>query len=521
MSQLVESLTPRAPPTEMPEAEIPEPDTPLWAPRPQNQPQQQAFESAADIIGYGGQAGGGKTDLLLGLSVTRHKKSVIFRREATQLRDIIERSKQIIGTYGRLNEQLNIWRGMPRGRSLEFGGIKESKDINKWRGRPHDLKAFDEATEFTENQVRLMMAWNRSTDPDQKCQTILTFNPPTTAEGRWIIDFFGAWLDPQHPHPALPGELRWYARIDDKDVERPDGEPFAHNGETVKPLSRTFIPASVRDNPDLANTDYVTVLQSLPEPLRSQLLYGDFQAGIRDDDWQVIPTEWVKLAQKRWQDGRPKDDKGNLTPLTALGVDVSRGGGDDSVLAPRYDNWFDHLIAYPGRAILTGPHLVEKILLFLLQRGEAQGTDKAPIEYPDYKLTLPIVQSDVPVNVDVIGWGSSVYDVARAHGITARPVNVGAQSKARDKSGKFGFVNKRAEYMWKFREALDPVSGENIALPPDSILLSDLTAARYAVQSGGYKIESKEEIKERIERSPDRGDAVILAWAQTKLQLWV
>lgn len=520
VSLLVTSLTDNAP-IEETTGETTD-QAPLWQPDPKNKPQQQAFDSDADIIGYGGKPGGGKTDLLLGESLNHHRKTVIFRREATQLRGIIDRSLEIIGGHGRLNEQSHIWRGLPGGRSLEFGGIKEDKDINKWRGRAHDLKAFDEAPEFTEAQVRLMMAWCRTTEPGQKCQTILAFNPPSTSEGRWILVFFAPWLDPKHPNPALPGELRWYARIDDKDLERPDGEPFEHNGEMIKPLSRTFFPSSFKDNSFLDQKDYEAQLQSLPEPYRSQLLYGDFQAGIKDDDWQVIPTEWVKLAQQRWKrDGRPKDDQGNLTPLTALGVDVSRGGDDNSVLAPRYDNWFDELFSYPGRVILTGPHLVEKIILFLLQRGEGKATDGTPVFYPDYKLTLQIIQSSVPVNIDVIGWGASAYDVARAHGITARPVNVGEGSKARDKSGKLGFVNKRAELMWRFREALDPANDEKIALPPDSILLADLTAARYSIQSNGIKIESKDDIKKRIQRSPDRGEAVILAYAQTKLQMWV
>ena len=494
----------------------------MWQPAPGNQPQQIAFASDADVIGYGGQAGGGKTDLLLGEAVTRHKKSVIFRREATQLRDIIERSKEIIGTRGSLNEALNIWRNLPGGRSLEFGGIPTEQDINKWRGRPHDLKGFDEATEFTENQVRMMMGWNRSTDPHQNCQTILAFNPPTRPEGRWVIEYFGPWLDPKHSHPTQPGELRWYVRIDDKDVECPNGEAVEHNGEILKPTSRTFIPARVQDNPYLARTDYVTKLQSLPEPLRSQLLYGDFQAGVKDDAWQVIPTEWVRLAQARWKpDGRPRDSANNLVRLSALGVDVSHGGDDNSVLAPRYDNWIDELQVYSGKVILTGPHLVEKIILFLLQRGEATATEKPSIEYPDYHLLLPIVSSKALVNIDVIGWGASAHEVSRAHGIKAEPVNVGESSKARDKSLKFGFVNKRAEFMWKLREALDPVSGENLALPPDPTLLADLTAARYSIQSNGIKIEAKEDIKKRIGRSPDRGEAVMLSLAQNKLQIFI
>ena len=34
----------------------------------------------------------------------------------------------------------------------------------------------------------------------------------------------------------------------------------------------------------------MATLQSLPEPLRSQMLYGDFNAGTEDDSMQVIPT---------------------------------------------------------------------------------------------------------------------------------------------------------------------------------------------------------------------------------------
>lgn len=495
----------------------------MWTPRPQNKPQQLAFASDADVIGYGGQAGGGKTDLLIGESVTRHHKSVIFRREAKQLRDIIERSKQVIGSNGSFNETSLIWRGLPGGRTLELGGVKDDDDIEKWRGRAHDLKAFDEAPEFSERQIRFLMGWNRSTIPQQKSQSILAFNPPRTPEGRWIIEFFAAWLDPQHPYPAKDGELRWYARLDDKDVARANGEPFEHNGEIIKPRSRTFIRATLRDNPDLADTDYEANLQFLPEPLRSQLLYGDFQAGIKDDEWQVIPTDWVKRAQDRWRKdaGRFLDD-GKAIAMTALGVDVARGGDDNSVLAARYDAWFDELIALPGKATPNGPQLVKEIINLLLQRGDVTPALPArEIEYADYFLTLPVVSGGPPVNIDVIGVGSSVYDVARAHGLTARAVNVSEASKGRDRSGKLGFVNKRAEFHWRLREALDPVHGENIALPPDPVLLADLTAARYSIQANGIKVEAKDDIKKRIGRSPDRGEAVMLAMAQTRLQIFL
>jgi hypothetical protein len=43
-----------------------------WAPEPTNQPQFDAYHSKADLLLYGGAAGGGKSDLLLGLALTAH-----------------------------------------------------------------------------------------------------------------------------------------------------------------------------------------------------------------------------------------------------------------------------------------------------------------------------------------------------------------------------------------------------------------------------------------------------------------
>jgi len=51
----------------------------IWTPLPG--PQKVAYHSDADELFYGRSAGGGKSDLIIGLSLTAHKKSIIFRRE--------------------------------------------------------------------------------------------------------------------------------------------------------------------------------------------------------------------------------------------------------------------------------------------------------------------------------------------------------------------------------------------------------------------------------------------------------
>ena len=179
--------------------------------------------------------------------------------------------------------------------------------------------AFDEAGEFLEEQVSSLLAWLRSTDPKQRCRAIFASNPPRGAEGQWLIRWFEPWLDPGFPNPAAPGELRWFIRVrgETRWVEGPGR--YEVDGETYTARSRTFIPARLADNPFLDRTGYRAGLENLPEPLRSQLLKGDFLAGREDDAWQIIPSDWITAAQARWTPAIPG-------PMQALGVDVAQGG---------------------------------------------------------------------------------------------------------------------------------------------------------------------------------------------------
>jgi hypothetical protein len=451
----------------------------LWKPLPG--PQTLAFESQADIIGYGGAAGGGKTDLACGKALRRHKNIMILRREATQLVGVVDRFTQLIGNREGYNGQAKIWR--LKNQVIEFGSLPHLGDETKYQGRPHDFLVFDEAANFLESQVRFLLGWLRTTDPGQRCQALFTFNPPTSAEGQWVIKFFAPWIDKQHPNPAQPGELRWFASIDGKDVEVASGEPFEHEGKPVRPLSRTFIPSKVTDNPYLMSTGYMATLQALPEPLRSQMLNGDFSAGISDDPFQVIPTAWVEAAQARWS--KPA----KLPPMDSTGCDVARGGKDETIIARRHGMWFDELLAYPGRETPDGPTTAGLVI--------AATRDKAPD------------------HIDVIGVGSAPYDFLKDAGHHVVGVNVAESSTARDKSGVLEFFNLRSELWWKMREALDPQNNTGITLPPDSKLRADLTAPKWSLRGSKIKVESRDEIVSRIGRSPDRASAVCLALMST------
>jgi len=70
----------------------------------------------------------------------------------------------------------------------------------------------------------------------------------------------------------------------------------------------------------------------------------------------------------------------------------------------------------------------------------------------------------------------------------------------------------RAQLYWQFREALDPKSGDDIALPPDPRLAAELAAATYAIKKDKIFVEPKLEIRKRLGTSPDRADSIVLAW---------
>ncbi|HEU4458110.1 MAG TPA: terminase [Methylibium sp.] len=442
-----------------------------------------AYESSADVVGYGGAAGGGKTDLGCGKALMQHSKVLFLRREATQLVGIIDRFTALLGNRDGFNGSERIWR-LPGNQQIEFGSVPNLDDWQKYQGRPHDLLVFDEAANFLEAQVRALLGWLRSTDPEQRCQALLTFNPPTTAEGRWVVTFFAPWLDPLHPNPAKPGELRWFAMLDGKETEVLDGTPFVHDGETIVPQSRTFIAARLADNPYLERTGYMATLQALPEPLRSQMLRGDFSAGTEDDPQQVIPTAWIDAAMARW---RPRSPRGEMV---SMGVDVARGGRDSTVIATRHTGmWFDKPHVHAGAQTPDGPVVAG--------------------------LVVAARRDDSPIHIDVIGVGASPFDTLNGMRLPVRGVNVSEKAVGLDQSGRLRFFNQRSELLWRMREALDPTNDTGIALPPDQRLRADLAAFTWELRGISIFVHSRDEIVKRIGRSPDWASAYVLALIDT------
>lgn len=115
------------------------------------------------------------------------------------------------------------------------------------------------------------------------------------------------------------------------------------------------------------------------------------------------------------------------------------------------------------------------------------------------------------VCVDGVGIGSSVVDQLGDRGVNVAGINAGAGTKAVEPVLKMGFTNLKAWLTWNLRTLLDPSNPNPIALPPDKLLARELSMFRYSMKFGKIAVESKDDVKKRLKRSPDLAEAVLLA----------
>ena len=226
----------------------------------------------------------------------------------------------------------------------------------------------------------------------------------------------------------------------------------------------------------------------------------------------VIPLGWVERAIDRWREwqdaGAPE-----LPGRAVVACDVARFGDDMTAMAMRQ-----------GNAVYTvhrfsGLDTMETANILMRRDPRTDMTGRTP-QLPSMK--TPHLQ----YVVDVIGIGAGVVDRLR-HEMKAlnRPFapsvvayNASEQHGRMDQNGEFGFFNNRAAAWWHLRELLDPSQpgGSKVMLPDDEQMKADLCAPKWKLSDSGHppkiKIEPKEDIRDRLGRSPDTGDTVVMAF---------
>ena len=189
---------------------------------PQAGPQTQFMASPADIIIYGGAAGGGKTYALL-LEGLRHKDvksfgAVIFRHNYNQITaegGLWDASQKIFNqvpdAHSRKSPKLH-WR-FDGGAKLSFAHIERDEDLKSWQGTEIAYIGFDELTHFTKHQFLYMLSRNRTTCGIRP-YVRATCNPDSDS---WVAEFISWWIDQETGYaiPERSGQIRWMVVLND------------------------------------------------------------------------------------------------------------------------------------------------------------------------------------------------------------------------------------------------------------------------------------------------------------------
>jgi hypothetical protein len=220
----------------------------------------------------------------------------------------------------------------------------------------------------------------------------------------------------------------------------------------------------------------------------------------------AIPLGWIRAAVGLVLPQKP-------TSTVNAGLDVADGGSAESVCVVRRGSTVVALEHWTSR---EGEDVVDTGL-----RG----------------LALARQHGASALMIDAIGVGAGALGAAK-RAVNGSPVNVvgvqvshpassrrypddGEAHTARDR-----FINLRAELWWqvrlRFQRAAEHVRDgaahepdDMISIPDDPVLIAQLSSPRLEVSTDGrLKLESKESMARRGVRSPDRADALILAFAQ-------
>ena len=245
--------------------------------------QREFFLSRARHTAYGGARGGGKSwamrrkFILLALRYPG-LNLLLLRRTLPELREnhLMPRQRELYG-FAVYNSAERVFR-FPNGSRIKLGYCDTLQDVYQYQGQEYAVIGFEEATHFTEEQMRFLTTCNRTTRKDFSPRMYYTCNPGNVGHA-WVKRLF---ID------------RLYA-------------------ENENPNDYLFIPARIYDNKVLLDADpnYIRQLEALPEELRRAHLDGDwdvhagqyFREFSRDRhviEPFEIPSWWRRFRSMDW-----------------------------------------------------------------------------------------------------------------------------------------------------------------------------------------------------------------------------
>jgi hypothetical protein len=273
----------------------------IWS--PQKGPQTWLLQCPIFEVFFGGARGGGKSDGMLGDFASHADEfaewaiGLVIRRELTQLKELIERAKQIYVPLGAIwNVQEKMFR-FPNGARLTFAYIDNDDDADKYQGGSYSRVYVEEMGNFPSPvPIFKLMACIRSANPMVRCGFRATGNPGGPGH---------LWIKQRYIMPAPLG----LQIIKSKFVN-----PFTKEEMEIE---RVFIPSKVTDNKYNNNSAYVSRLHMVGNArLVEAWLLGnwDIIEGAFFEEWDerrhvidqfIIPQHWTRFVSMDWGSAKP------------------------------------------------------------------------------------------------------------------------------------------------------------------------------------------------------------------------
>ena len=227
-------------------------------------------------------------------------------------------------------------------------------------------------------------------------------------------------------------------------------------------------------------------IRAHPDP-RHVAVFADGQFPDEDPEKQVILPSWLPRHVDAWSAAR------GVCRVDCFGFDVGASqAGDASVLAAGSSEGCAGLESWRGANVLEHANRI--------------------MEIASTKYGIDLTHGQVPVVVDEIGVGKGTADRLEELGIFTIRFNAAKSSKQAE------YINLRAEAYGMLGRRLSPQDKWKDAawiLPDDAELLWELTAPEKQFPGGDglrWKLEPKDGVKQKVGRSPDKGDAVVMLY---------
>lgn len=282
------------------------------------------FNPAFETL-YGGQAGGGKSAGLTFVPIIDIRpgyNAILFRRTFPQLEGadgLIDLGREFYTTIpgAKYSESRYRWR-LPGGASIKYAHMSNKNSHNDYHGHQYSMVGFDELQQFLYAQYVFMFSRIRkAAEAGFRTRIFSTANPGA----KWVFHRWRPWLDPRYPNRAKPGEVRYFRRKGrEGEIEVFGKERFLKNVWT-----RTFIPASYRDNPYINRDEYERNLDMLSYVDRMRYKYGDWLIDIGKG--LVINRDW--FIERIVEDFPPRMRKIRFWDLAATEVDPDSNNDPD------------------------------------------------------------------------------------------------------------------------------------------------------------------------------------------------